>query len=75
MKVFERDGWVCQLCLKPVRRSLPSGHMKEATVDHIVALAAGGAHCMANVQTAHRICNSLKGDTPGPTLALLYAAS
>jgi 5-methylcytosine-specific restriction endonuclease McrA len=32
------------------------------TIDHVLALAAGGTHEMANVQAAHFICNSLKGD-------------
>ena len=36
-------------------------HPHSATLDHIVPLAAGGAHSYANVQCAHFICNSVKG--------------
>jgi 5-methylcytosine-specific restriction endonuclease McrA len=30
-------------------------------MDHIVPFAAGGTHEPANVQLAHRVCNSRKG--------------
>jgi 5-methylcytosine-specific restriction endonuclease McrA len=32
------------------------------TVDHIIPLARGGSHTWDNVQLAHHLCNSLKGD-------------
>jgi 5-methylcytosine-specific restriction endonuclease McrA len=32
------------------------------TIDHIVPLARGGTHEPSNVQSAHFICNALKGD-------------
>jgi hypothetical protein len=31
------------------------------TVDHVLALANGGAHSRANAQVAHLLCNSIKG--------------
>lgn len=61
-RVFRRDDYVCQLCMKPCRRDVDAHHMLAPTVDHIVALANGGKHSMSNVQTAHRICNSMKSD-------------
>lgn len=60
-KIFERDGWRCQLCRKPVRRTAVVPHPLAPTLDHIVPLAAGGLHEPANVQTAHFICNSVRG--------------
>lgn len=60
-KVFERDGWRCQLCRELVLRSAVVPHPRAPTIDHIVALAAGGEHSMANAQTAHFSCNSEKG--------------
>lgn len=64
-KVFERDGWVCQICGEPVARDQKVPHPLAPTVDHTVPLApylgrAGGEHSMANVQTAHFLCNSQK---------------
>lgn len=59
-KVFERDDWICRLCLKPVKRDAVVPHPKAPTVDHILPLALGGAHVYENVQCAHFICNSRK---------------
>jgi 5-methylcytosine-specific restriction endonuclease McrA len=36
-----------------------------ATIDHIVPLAAGGDDTKANVQLAHRRCNTRKGARGG----------
>jgi len=65
--VFERDNWTCMICHGKVRpRRLAANQPDEATVDHIVPLARGGAHSMDNVQTACRLCNSLKSDHSQP---------
>lgn len=61
-KVYERDGWVCQLCRLPVPRDKRAPHPKAATLDHIIPLAGGGTHAYANVQLAHFLCNSRKSD-------------
>jgi 5-methylcytosine-specific restriction endonuclease McrA len=60
-QVYERDNWRCQLCGKKVRRSVVVPHPLAPVLDHIVPLAVGGAHEMANVQCAHFLCNSRKG--------------
>lgn len=62
--VYERDGWRCQLCGKRVLRGIDPQHAMSASLDHIVPLAAGGAHVMSNVQLAHRVCNTRKGTGP-----------
>ena len=62
-RVFARDGWTCRLCGDPVDRLAVVPDPLAATLDHILPLALGGAHAYANVQTAHFICNSLKGAT------------
>lgn len=60
-KVFERDGWTCRLCGKPVDREARVPEPLAATLDHVVPLSLGGAHSYANIQTAHFSCNSVKG--------------
>ena len=58
-KVFQRDGWRCQLCGCKIKRT-KSYHPQQATVDHIVPLSVGGDHMYVNVQAACMACNSRK---------------
>lgn len=64
-EIFERDGWRCRICAKPVRRDVVVPDPLAPVLDHIVPLAAGrdagGVHAPHNVQTAHFMCNSVKG--------------
>lgn len=48
--VYERDGWRCHICKKRVAK-------KDASIDHLVALARGGNHTYDNVALAHLSCN------------------
>jgi len=52
--VLARDGWLCGLCGEFV---LPA----DLSIDHIIPVAQGGADTLANLQVAHRRCNSRKG--------------
>jgi 5-methylcytosine-specific restriction endonuclease McrA len=61
-RIFERDGWRCQLCGKKVRRNASVPDPLAPTIDHIVPVAEGGSHEPANVQCAHFRCNCLKSD-------------
>lgn len=63
-QVFERDGWVCYLCMKPVNRNAKFPAAMSAVMDHVIPLADGGPHTLANLACAHRICNSRKGARP-----------
>jgi hypothetical protein len=60
-QIYERDGWICQLCKDPIGPELAWPHLQSASLDHIVALAANGSHTEANVQASHLICNIRKG--------------
>lgn len=60
--VAERDGWTCQLCGDPVDPGLTVPHPLAPTMDHMIPLARGGEHTGTNVQLAHFLCNSRKGD-------------
>lgn len=61
-QVFERDAWTCQLCHEPVERDKVVPHPKAPTIDHVIPLARGGTHEMANTQCAHFLCNATKSD-------------
>jgi len=65
IRVFERDGWACQLCSTPTPRAKRGTCDPDAPeLDHVVALAAGGEHSYRNTQCACRRCNGLKSDKP-----------
>jgi 5-methylcytosine-specific restriction endonuclease McrA len=53
--IYERDNRRCGICRKYVAWA-------RFSLDHIVPLSRGGAHIPSNVQTAHRRCNSRKGN-------------
>lgn len=61
-KVFDRDGWRCQLCGKPTPRSKRGTITAQAPeLDHIIPLSRGGEHSYKNTQCACRACNLRKG--------------
>lgn len=69
IEIFERDRWICQLCLRPVRRDLfgfDGYHPEMPSLDHVVPLSRGGDHTRANSQTAHHYCNAAKSNRGGP---------
>ena len=72
LSIFQRDGYVCQLCGLPVDSSRRVPEWDAPTLDHIIPIARGGAHTRDNCQLAHFICNARKSDRlegeydPGP---------
>lgn len=60
--VLERDSWVCRLCGEGIDRDAIAPAPWSASIDHVIPLARGGEHSMANVQAAHYWCNSVKSD-------------
>ena len=64
--IYERDNYTCQLCLKPV----PKGYDYQSwgwsphapSLDHIIPRSLGGPDSPDNLQLAHSICNSRKGN-------------
>lgn len=63
IEVYERDGWACQICRKPVDREVQWPNPWSATLDHIDPVTAGGVHDDGNLQTAHWYCNVVKGNS------------
>lgn len=60
-EIYERDGWVCQLCHKKVNSRLKWPNPFSPSLDHIMPLAKGGAHSRENVHLAHLRCNISAG--------------
>jgi 5-methylcytosine-specific restriction endonuclease McrA len=51
--VYKRDRGICSLCGRKVRK-------QDISIDHIVPLSLGGAHCLTNVTLVHLQCNTRK---------------
>lgn len=65
LEIYERDGWICQLCAEPVERDAdPQRDDLAPSLDHIVCQSwtLFPDHSPENLRLAHRICNSLRGD-------------
>lgn len=61
-EIAERDGFICGLCSEPVVMSTPYPDPWSPSIDHIRPLSRGGDDTKANVQLAHRFCNTSKGN-------------
>lgn len=76
LAIYERDGWVCQLCHEPVEPDAPNGDLWSATLDHIIPQSHTliPDHSAANLRLAHLWCNSVRGDESYYTAADLVVA-
>ena len=63
-RIFYRDKGLCQLCQQPIDLTLTYPNPMMFSVDHIVPRSQGGSHKLDNLQAAHLICNSRRGDKP-----------
>jgi len=61
-EIFERDGWVCQLCTEPVDPLVRWPDSSSASLDHRIPVSKGGHHTRVNVQLSHLGCNVSKRD-------------
>ena len=59
-KIAKRDKWICQLCFELIQSP------GDLTVDHTIPVSKGGTDAWANCVSAHKECNSAKGDSTGP---------
>lgn len=72
VEIFERDGWVCQLCDRKVDPAVKWPDPRSASLDHVVPLSMGGDHSRENTALACLECNVRKGNRPaGEQLALI----
>lgn len=62
LAIFDRDNWTCTICTEPVKAL--AHHLTDwyPTLDHIIPRAHGGTNDLSNLRTAHRWCNSVRGD-------------
>lgn len=70
-EIAERDRFRCQLCRRKVNMQLRSPHPRSPTIDHVIPIVEGGGDVRANVQLAHRDCNTRKGARGSQQLALV----
>lgn len=73
MALFEADGWKCQICFEPVDYTADALSDWYPSIDHIIPRAHGGSDDRGNLRTAHRWCNSVRGDLSFYTDADLVA--
>lgn len=75
LAIYERDGWICQLCFGPVDPSLSPSDEWAATLDHILCQSWTDEpdHSPSNLRLAHRWCNSVRGSEQYYTAADLAA--
>ncbi len=62
LAIYVRDNWTCQICSEPV--DLEADYLTDwaPTLDHVVPRSKGGSDDPENLRTAHRWCNSVRGD-------------
>lgn len=60
-EIYERDGWLCQICGEEVPRNVDPWSAEAATLDHIVPRSRGGSDDPSNLRLASRSCNSKRG--------------
>jgi 5-methylcytosine-specific restriction endonuclease McrA len=65
-ELAERDQWQCKLCNKPISKDAKhykgNPNLCGPSLDHIIPVSKGGSHTWSNVQLAHFMCNSLRGN-------------
>ena len=60
--IYTRDRGICQLCGKPVDKTLRHPNVKSASLDHIMPISLGGLHENKNCQLTHLGCNCRKNN-------------
>lgn len=62
LAIYERDGWVCQICHEPVDRDGEPTGAWFPSLDHVTPRSLGGGDDDDNLRLAHRWCNSVRGN-------------
>lgn len=62
LAVYERDSFVCQICMEPTDPLADPVSNWFPSLDHIIPRSKGGDDSLENLRTAHRWCNSVLSD-------------
>ena len=63
LEVFAAANYRCLFCgLALNMRQQGTSEPAAPTIEHVIPIARGGRHSMANVDAAHHLCNSVAGD-------------
>jgi len=63
-RIYYRDKGICQLCLKTIDLTIEYPNPISYSLDHKIPRSQGGTHNQSNLQAAHLICNSKRGNKP-----------
>lgn len=69
LEIFDRDGWVCQICDESVDPAMKFPSPDSASLDHVTPISLGGDHTRSNARLAHLGCNMRRGNRVEPTEA------
>lgn len=74
-RVFDRDGWRCQICGKRTPKARRgTTHQNAPELDHRIPISLGGGHTYDNVQCVCRACNIAKSNRSEVGQLPLFAA-
>jgi hypothetical protein len=65
-EVLRDDNFTCWICEQPLNLDARPEEIDAPTIDHVIALAAGGTHERSNLRAAHRYCNAVKSASKWP---------
>ena len=63
-RIYYGNKGICQLCFQPIDLTLDYPNPMSFSIDHIVPVSLGGTHKLKNLQSAHLLCNSKRGNKP-----------
>lgn len=69
--LYRRDNGICWICGGKCDITADGNDNNYPSVDHIIPVSLGGKDEWDNVRLAHRICNSLRGNSPVETFPRL----
>jgi len=62
-EIYERDNYICWICLECVDITLQDGDPLAPTLDHVIPHSEGGKDNKRNLRLAHAKCNNDRHNT------------